>query len=73
MFETYAPVEVESFIMEKVFGNGLAVWKDFVDYLLVINYLFTTAIIPTASNLTWLVDLPVLIYSRIAYLKPSIC
>ncbi len=59
--------------MEKVFGSGPAIWKDFVDHLLIIDYLDTAAVMPIASNITWLVHLPVIIYSGMAYLKPTFC
>jgi hypothetical protein len=59
--------------MEKVFDGGPAFWKDFVDLLLVIDYLFMAAVLPIASNLVWLVHLPVLIYSGMAYLKSPYC
>jgi hypothetical protein len=38
--------------VKKVFGSGPAVLKDFVDLLLVIDYLFTAAVVPIAYNIT---------------------
>ncbi len=66
MVQTDAPM---FFIIEKVLGSHPTVWKDSVDLLLVIDYLFSTGVVPIASNLSGLV----LIYSVMAYLKPPFC
>ncbi len=59
--------------MEKVFGSGPEVWKDFVDLLFIIDYLFAAKVVPIASNLTWLLHLPVLMYSDMTYLNLPFC